>query len=132
MEQASFSPSVPTTMSNDSRERCGRCGDPIPEVSARIVIESGPLRSAHAELNLCSHCSGSLERWFDRRRHGSDRSKGLGSTRARHREGQGVSRRQEGVSRSAPEGTLSPRFVVLAVLFCACLFGVMLLLVNLD
>jgi len=66
-------------------ETCGRCGDPISEVAARVVIETGPLHATAPELNLCSHCSDSLTRWLARRRSGP--SLGSSGSEGSHRRG---------------------------------------------
>lgn len=107
---------------------CGRCGEPIREASSRIVVESGPLHSRHPELSLCPHCSRSLERWFDRRGHGSGGHRGMTSmpTRPVWHEGMIESRNPDVYRASGTTMTgeiLSPRMVVLTLFFVACLIG---------
>lgn len=53
---------------NETASVCDRCGSPIVRASARVLIESGPLHSGFPKLDLCGHCSESLEHWLAKRR----------------------------------------------------------------
>lgn len=66
---------------------CGRCGEPIEQVRARVLIESGPLHETHPVLELCDYCSESLERWMARRGRGRRGSSGSHSHSHSHRHG---------------------------------------------
>jgi hypothetical protein len=56
-----------------TRENCSRCAMPLEREPAVVLVESGPLHSAHAIIKLCPYCTDSLTRWFARG-HGSGRA----------------------------------------------------------
>jgi len=45
---------------------CCRCGSPVEHDPALILVQSGPLHSAHPVINLCPSCADSMTRWFAR------------------------------------------------------------------
>ena len=47
-------------------ETCCRCGSPLEHDPVLILVQSGPLHSAHPVINLCPSCAGSMTRWFAR------------------------------------------------------------------
>src|SRR5271165_4186088 len=47
-------------------ETCCRCGSPLKHDPVLILVQSGPLHSAHPVINLCPACADSMTRWFAR------------------------------------------------------------------
>jgi len=47
-------------------ETCCRCGSPLAHEPVLILVQSGPLHSAHPVINLCPACADSMTRWFAR------------------------------------------------------------------
>ena len=47
-------------------ETCCRCGSPLEHDPVLILVQSGPLHSAHPVINLCPSCADTMTRWFAR------------------------------------------------------------------
>jgi hypothetical protein len=54
---------------SETVETCCRCGSPLAHEPVLILVQSGPLHSAHPVINLCPACADSMSRWFARRHH---------------------------------------------------------------
>ena len=54
---------------SETVETCCRCGSPLAHEPVLILVQSGPLHSAHPVINLCPACANSMTRWFARRHH---------------------------------------------------------------
>jgi hypothetical protein len=54
---------------SETVETCCRCGSPLAHDPVLILVQSGPLHSAHPVINLCPACADSMSRWFARRHH---------------------------------------------------------------
>jgi hypothetical protein len=51
---------------SETVETCCRCGSPLAHEPVLILVQSGPLHSAHPVINLCPACADSMTRWFAR------------------------------------------------------------------
>jgi hypothetical protein len=96
-------------------ETCCRCGSPLEHDPVLILVQSGPLHSAHPVINLCPSCADSMTRWFARgqRSRPADRASkptGRSDGPSHHRRHRRRSRRKR---RALARGALAVTIVVI-------------------